>query len=1011
MSKMFKFWIVLWLLEAASVLSDDKKFVNITSNIRCEIKAKQRDGLILDCSGKKLREVPDFGILIEHTSNIKEINLSYNNIDSLNSSSFRVFPKLRTLVLSANKLRTGSLLTNSARGLEKVRKLYLNKNFFTEIPVSFLKGFKNLEYLNIRKNLIKVLRNDTFKNMDFLETVDIFKRRMKLDLSQEEKSIQDEKSIRVEIGAFRHMKSLQKLHLDSVDVYLEAFPDLQGTTNLREITVFGIKDLKIPNDFCDTHRLLYYITIGMCTMKKFPSLNKCTYLQTIEFAANTIGEISKNSFSGLPYIKAVEIFQSQNTVTRIHPDAFSNMTSLIELDLSHFKLKQFPNLRGSISLQKLSLPFCSIKTIPDDFCDDKPDLSNLDLNQNEITQLPSLSKCTALVFLDLYHNRIASLTTQFHGLTKLNFLKLTDNHLTTIPESLFGSLKDLRTLHLADNVISHIDNNAFKNVTNLRVLDVSKNKLRHLPHKGLQSVTDIIANKNKGMIHFPTQQELPHAKRLELDYHYHCCFFLKRVQQIHHTFISIELSSANSKWKVVDGAEKLSIKNGIFALHKKNNSSSTAAQLLDDTEDIDPVIKLLRELNNHTTLYLTQSTNDEKETLKHYLEQDGYCRPTPNEFYPCEDLMGKEWLRVCVWFVFFFALLGNITVLLVLFSNYSKLDVPRYLIMNLSFADLCLGIYLGFLAFVDIRTIGDFREHALSWQFSGSCKFAGFLAVFSSELSVYTLTMITIERFLTIKNSMYVDKRITRNQAFIIMGFGWLFSLFIATLPLFEGSVKFNDYTKYSVCLPFETETLASRIYLMFLLGLNLLAFVVILFCYVKVYLFIRGSNAWNSGDSRVARRMAILVFTDFLCWFPIALVALSAVFKNPFISDLWVSKVITIFIFPLNACANPFLYAIFTKQFRKDLVSATRHLKDRITNQREIRKSLLKLPIKGSLTYSTSVRRGSSCSFLFGRRLSAKPDVESKRYSRNVPIITPSFQQSFEEPDEDDFQERLTSV
>lgn len=45
---------------------------------------------------------------------------------------------------------------------------------------------------------------------------------------------------------------------------------------------------------------------------------------------------------------------------------------------------------------------------------------------------------------------------------------------------------------------------------------------------------------------------------------------------------------------------------------------------------------------------------------------DVYCEPTPDAFNPCEDLMGNWALRVAVWLVAVAALLGNITVLLVL---------------------------------------------------------------------------------------------------------------------------------------------------------------------------------------------------------------------------------------------------------------------------------------------------------------------------------------------------------
>ena len=65
---------------------------------------------------------------------------------------------------------------------------------------------------------------------------------------------------------------------------------------------------------------------------------------------------------------------------------------------------------------------------------------------------------------------------------------------------------------------------------------------------------------------------------------------------------------------------------------------------------------------------------------------------------------------------------------------------------------------------------------------------------------------------------------------------------------------------------------------------------------------------------------MALLVFTDFICWAPIAFFSLTACAGLHLIS-LDQAKVFTIFILPLNSCCNPFLYAILTKQFKKDCV------------------------------------------------------------------------------------------
>ena len=42
------------------------------------------------------------------------------------------------------------------------------------------------------------------------------------------------------------------------------------------------------------------------------------------------------------------------------------------------------------------------------------------------------------------------------------------------------------------------------------------------------------------------------------------------------------------------------------------------------------------------------------------------------------------------------------------------------------------------------------------------------------------------------------------------------------------------------------------------------------------MYCAIRGSQGWNSNESRMAKQMALLVFTDFLCWALIAFFSLT---------------------------------------------------------------------------------------------------------------------------------------
>lgn len=215
-------------------------------------------------------------------------------------------------------------------------------------------------------------------------------------------------------------------------------------------------------------------------------------------------------------------------------------------------------------------------------------------------------------------------------------------------------------------------------------------------------------------------------------------------------------------------------------------------------------------------------------------------------------------------------------------------------------------------------------RYAISWQHSIACQLTGFLGVFSSELSVYTLVVITCERYYAITHAMHLNKRLSRKHATYIMSIGWTFAIIMAFLPL----IGISDYRKFAVCLPFEISNFTSMAYVITLIAINGIAFFILMACYLRMYCEIRGSQAWNSNDSRIAKRMALLVFTDFLCWAPIAFFTFTALSGLELIS-LNGAKIFTVFILPLNACANPFLYAIFTKQFKKECFTLFKRLQE----------------------------------------------------------------------------------
>ncbi|KAK3712853.1 hypothetical protein QZH41_006941 [Actinostola sp. cb2023] len=133
---------------------------------------------------------------------------------------------------------------------------------------------------------------------------------------------------------------------------------------------------------------------------------------------------------------------------------------------------------------------------------------------------------------------------------------------------------------------------------------------------------------------------------------------------------------------------------------------------------------------------------------------------------------------------------------------------------------------------------------------------------------------------------------------------------------------RVSSYGKVAVCLPFDVSDVGSAAYVASLLFLNGVSFLSVIYLYARMLVVaVRGGDmegAPKRNDGKVAKRMAALVFTDMACWAPIAFFGLLAAFGVPLI-NVTESKVLLVFFFPINSVCNPFLYAFFTRAFKRE--------------------------------------------------------------------------------------------
>nr|XP_014345872.1 PREDICTED: lutropin-choriogonadotropic hormone receptor [Latimeria chalumnae] len=549
-----------------------------------------------------------------------------------------------------------------------------------------------------------------------------------------------------------------------------------------------------------------------------------------------------------------------------------------------------------------------------------PKLKYLSICNTGIRLFPDVTKINSLesnFLLEICDNLYISTIppNAFHGISNESLtMNLYKNGFKVIQSHAFNGTK-LDKLVLRDNRnLRVIHDYALEGASGPNVLDISSTSLESLPCHGLEPIQVLIANSSYSLKKLPPLDKFVSLQRAELTYPSHCCAF--------------------RNWRRIK--EQNSLVAVLSNLSRQCESSATRSPYADETlfEDnsaykVSPQWKL----TNITSLPFFSNKTYPPDNYSVILEEENEgisfdfdydfcqtkmnlrCTPVPDAFNPCEDIMGYDFLRILIWFINILAITGNIIVLLVLLTSRYKLTVPRFLMCNLSFADLCMGLYLLLIASVDSKTRSQYYNHAIEWQTGAGCNTAGFFTVFASELSVYTLTVITLERWHTITYAMQLERNLRLRHAIMIMIGGWIFSLSMALLPI----AGISNYMKVSICLPMDIETSVSQAYILIILVLNVIAFLVVCICYVKIYLSVQNPDfAAKNKDTKIAKRMAILIFTDFTCMAPISFFAISAAFKVPLIT-VTNSKILLVLFYPINSCANPFLYAIFTKAFRRD--------------------------------------------------------------------------------------------
>ncbi|XP_028411556.1 beta-1 adrenergic receptor-like [Dendronephthya gigantea] len=288
----------------------------------------------------------------------------------------------------------------------------------------------------------------------------------------------------------------------------------------------------------------------------------------------------------------------------------------------------------------------------------------------------------------------------------------------------------------------------------------------------------------------------------------------------------------------------------------------------------------------------------------------------------------------------------NAVVLICFYRHHALQTFTNAFVVNLACADFLFGLLGMPLSLVTSITI--------DYAFPVSvCKFHGFVLVLFSEASIWTLTFVSFERYLSIRHPFHHQRWITPSVVTTTIGAVWAISILFALLPF--GISKYSFYRFNHICvadwrISFQT-TLIYCICSIFIpftfmvisnIGILKTALEQNRKVDVKVgnirKMTIRPSEApvidvvhleaerkaaekakaRKKKEKRATLLVLAIVGTFALCWIPYAITSMCLMIRS--YECLWSSRVFvaSAWLTNLSSALNPILYIVFNVTIRR---------------------------------------------------------------------------------------------
>ncbi|KAI1292097.1 Chaoptin [Halotydeus destructor] len=461
-------------------------------------------------------------------SQLRTLFLSDNALSFISDQVFSSLKNLQNLDLSGNTISKieGKPFPSSLTSLS------LSNNLLSSVPVSGLSNLKNLKWLQLRGNVIRQLPQNWFLPVRQLDILDLSKNLMASLAVSNFVTFDDERASYI---MKRNVNSSLVLELDTDNV--TESPGLSDVTYIRDLLLdfnllqslpgelfkgLSVQRLSLSNNMLSTLPSNLFIgptrddlralDLNFNVLTEIPeAVSTLARLTSLLLKGNQLEIVHENSFTGSKdYLQSLDL--SSNLLTKVPSDALSRTVRLLRLNLQENQIRKIGNTdfgRWSAGLLSVSLSKNNLQVIEGNAFRHLDKLRELKVSYNDIVDaspealLPLRQSLEILEISYAISSAADKVVMQSVSiLDRLQWLELDHNRLTEMSPRALSRLPSLQHCDLEGNSMMEVPSGLFDpNVhSSLKNIILSNNKLskfRSRTFSGLQQVVNIVATGNR----------------------------------------------------------------------------------------------------------------------------------------------------------------------------------------------------------------------------------------------------------------------------------------------------------------------------------------------------------------------------------------------------------------------------------------------------------------------------------------------------------------------------------